>query len=204
LVKFFRILLDEGFADPYSEGLLYRTLNFAMVNIVEGSLRGAGVMFHFSPSHGFAEALWQVLRLTKARCVPILLSAVLLTATALKMHQLATGPVVENSLFTTRWFLIGLVEFELALGLWLLIGAYPRQARLAALMAFAVFCVVSLYQALSGEESCGCFGKAPVSPWYTALFDLAAVAALWFWHPETASDICTVGGGGTLLPILSA
>ncbi len=148
-------------------------------------------MFFFSRSHGFGEALRQVMRLAKARSVPIVLGAVLLAAAAFKTHQLTSGPMPENSLFTSRWFLIGLGEFELALGLWLLSGAYPKQARIMALVTFASFGVVSLYQAFSGESSCGCFGKASVSPRHTLLLDSAAVVALWFWHSEGARGIST-------------
>jgi hypothetical protein len=121
------------------------------------------------------------------------LGVVLLTAAVLKTHQLATGPA-EHSLFTYRWLLIGLVEFELALGLWLLAGVYLEQARIAALAAFYEFGSVSLYQALSGEESCGCFGEVAVNPWHTLLFDLAALAALWRWHPNAGPLVQTVRG----------
>lgn len=49
--------------------------------------------------------------------VRMILATVLLTAAALKAHQLATEPVVNNSPLTSRWFLILEVEFELVFGL---------------------------------------------------------------------------------------
>ena len=57
--------------------------------------------------------------------VRIGLGVLLLTAAALKGHQLATEPVAETGLLTSRWFLIGVVEFELFFGLCLLAGLYP-------------------------------------------------------------------------------
>ena len=115
--------------------------------------------------------------------VRIVLGLVLLTAAALKGHQLATEPVAETSLFTSRWFLIGVVEFELFFGLWLLAGLYPRSTWTTALLCFGGFACVSLYKALSGEATCGCFGKVPVNPWYTFTLDALAVAALLRWQP---------------------
>ncbi|MHB1423824.1 MAG: MauE/DoxX family redox-associated membrane protein [Gemmataceae bacterium] len=140
---------------------------------------------------GFGQALSP--HTLTARGIPILVGVVLLTAAALKIQQLSAGPTTENTLFTSRWFLIGLVECELALGLWLLIGAYPKPARRAALAAFAGFSLVALYQALTGAPSCGCFGNVPIKPWYTLLLDLAIVAVLWRWNPETLVNKCRGG-----------
>ena len=122
-------------------------------------------------------------RVTPYDVVRIVLGLILLTAAALKGHQLATGPVAETSLFTSRWFLIGVVELELFFGLWLLSGLYPRRTWQAALVCFSAFACVSLYKALSGEATCGCFGRVPVNPWYTLVLDLAAAAALVLCRP---------------------
>jgi hypothetical protein len=156
---------------------------------------GAGAMSLLSRSRNFGEAPQRILRGINARGASVLVGVVLLTAAALKTHQLATGPTAENSLFTSRWLLIALVELELALGLWLLSGAYPGLARLAALAAFAGFCLASLYQALTGAPSCGCFGNVHINPWYTLLFDLAAVVVLWRWTSAAHVNICWGGGG---------
>ena len=123
-------------------------------------------------------------RLAAYDVVRIVLGLVLLTAAASKGHQLATEPVAATSLFTSRWFLIGVVEFELFFGLWLLAGLYPRSTWVTALLCFGGFACVSLYKALSGEASCGCFGKVSVNPWYTLMLDTAAVAALLCWRPN--------------------
>ncbi len=115
--------------------------------------------------------------------VRIALGLLLLTAAALKGHQLATEPIVETSLLTSRWVLIGVVEFELFFGLWLLAGLYPRWTWRAALLCFGGFACISLHKAVSGEASCGCFGRASVSPWYALILDLAAVGAMFSWRP---------------------
>ncbi len=115
--------------------------------------------------------------------VRIGLGVLLLTAAALKGYQLATEPVLETSLLTSRWFLIGVVEFELFFGLWLLAGLYAKWTWRATLLCFGGFACVAFYKALAGEASCGCFGKVPVNPWYTLTLDAAAVAALLSWRP---------------------
>jgi hypothetical protein len=114
----------------------------------------------------------------------IVLGLVLLTAAVLKGWQLATEPTLEKGLLTSRWFLIVAVEVEWLLALWLLSGLYKRQAWWATLGCFALFAGIALYKALSGETSCGCFGKIHANPWYTAVLDAAVVGLLarfpWF------------------------
>jgi len=121
--------------------------------------------------------------------VRVVLGLILLTAAALKGHQLATEPVAETSLFTSRWFLICVVEFELFFGLWLFCGPYPRRTWQAAILCFTVFACVSLYKAASGEATCGCFGRVPVNPWYTLILDLTAVAGLFCFRPPREKRI---------------
>ncbi len=81
----------------------------------------------------------------------------LLLAAGLKAYDLATGPIQGAGILQSRWFLIGVVEFELLLGLWLLSGVFPAHAWAVSLGCFACFACVTLHKALSGETSCGCF-----------------------------------------------
>ena len=67
-------------------------------------------------------------RITSYDAVRIILGLILLTAAALKGHQLATEPVAETGVLSSRWFLIGGVEFELFFGLWLTSGLQPPRA----------------------------------------------------------------------------
>src|SRR5947209_5245125 len=75
--------------------------------------------------------------------VPITVGFVLLVAALAKGHELATAPVADKDIWTSRWFLIGVVELELFLGLWLVSGLYARAARYVALTCFTAFLVVS-------------------------------------------------------------
>lgn len=110
-----------------------------------------------------------------------LLGTVLIIAFALKGYELATGPALETHFATSRSFLVLLVEYELALGFWLLSGICRNWARLAALASFVGFLELSLFQALSGQKSCGCFGTLVINPWLTVAFDFAAIASLLSW-----------------------
>jgi hypothetical protein len=120
--------------------------------------------------------------------IPFFLSLILLSAGALKGYELFTASPPETSLWTSRGFLIAVIEVEFALGLWLLFGLWPPGARRAALAAFLAFFVVSLFKALAGEASCSCFGRVPVSPRYTAALDFAAIFSLWLWRPPARAE----------------
>jgi hypothetical protein len=126
--------------------------------------------------------------------VRIGLGLVLLLAAALEAHQLATEPVMGAGILRSRVFLIGVVEFELFFGLWLLAGIYARLTWVAAVACFALFAAVALWKALSGEASCGCFGRVPVNPWYTFGMDTFFVAALFYFRPTVRSVPTTTFG----------
>jgi hypothetical protein len=154
-------------------------------------------MLLLSPSRGFREVLPRTAKWLRARIgpvVPAALGLVLLAAAVLKAHQLAVGSVVERDVLSSRWFLFGLIEFELALGLVLVLGLYPKPARRVALACFAAFGAVSLHRALAGKASCGCLGAIDLRPGYTFLFDLLAAAALYHWHPEVVNFRTDRGG----------
>lgn len=114
----------------------------------------------------------------------VLLGLLLLAAAGLKCYQLATEPVPEKGWMDSRWFRIAVVEFELLFGMWLLAGTHPRATWAAATLCFAGFAGVSLLKAVSGEASCGCFGRVQVNPWYTVGLDVAAVLALVWSRPS--------------------
>ncbi len=110
-----------------------------------------------------------------------MLGVVLLAAVALKGHEIATEELLENSLLTSRWFLIVVVEWEIFFALWLLGGFYrfyPRTTQWVALLYFFALFVVAVDSVLKGKPSCDCFGKAIVPPWIVAGFDLAALFLL--------------------------
>jgi hypothetical protein len=116
-----------------------------------------------------------------------ILGLLLVAAAVLKGHELLTVPVANQDLWSWRPFLIFQIEFELALGIWLLSGLFKPLAWLAALACFALFCGVTLYKALTGAASCGCFGTVHVNPWITLFaVDLPAVIALSLFRPRLA------------------
>ena len=110
--------------------------------------------------------------------VRFVLGLVLLTTASLKGFDLATSATRNTSFFDTRWFLIGLVEFELFLGIWLLAGSYARWSWRLAVLCFSCFGAIALYLWGAGYTSCGCFGSVQSHPRYMVFFDLAAVIAL--------------------------
>ncbi len=116
--------------------------------------------------------------------VRIAAALLLLVAAALKAHQLATEPVLGTSLLESRWFLIAVVEFEFFFGLWLLANVFAKPNWAAAILSFALFTCVSIYKAISGYATCGCFGLVKVNPWYTTALDLAVVLSLAYWRPK--------------------
>ena len=58
-------------------------------------------------------------RWTPYDVVRVVLGLLLLVAAGLKGYQLATEPLVAAGVLNSGWFLIGTVEFEFFLGLWL-------------------------------------------------------------------------------------
>ena len=116
-----------------------------------------------------------------------ILGLILLIATTLKGHQLLVEPVANNSLWTSRPILILQVECELALGIWLVSGLFPKAAWLVALGCFGLFSLITFLKGLTAAASCGCFGSVHVNPWVTLLaIDLPAVVSLGMFPARSA------------------
>ena len=112
------------------------------------------------------------------------LGLLLLTTAILKAHELLTVPMANNDIWSYRPFLVFQVEFELALGIWLLSGVLRRFAWMVTLACFCLFCSVTLYKGITGAASCGCFGTVHVNPWVTLLaIDVPATVALAAFRP---------------------
>ena len=112
------------------------------------------------------------------------LGALLIIAGTLKGWQLLTEPVANNSIWTWRPFMVLQVDFELALGIWLLSGLYKKAAWLTVLLCFSAFSLITLYKGITGAESCGCFGSVHVNPWVTLFaIDVPSVIALLVFRP---------------------
>jgi len=122
----------------------------------------------------------------------ILLALLLLAAGGLKAHQLATEPVTGTGLLDSRWLLMATVEFELFFAVWLLSGTLPRLTCCAMLGLFGLFTCISLYKAISGHATCGCFGRVQVNPWYTATLDVSIVLSLLRWRPKGQEPLFSI------------
>lgn len=125
--------------------------------------------------------------------VRIVAGLVLLVAAGLKGYQLSTEPLLPMSGVDSRWFLNCVVEFELLFGVWLLSGLARRWSTLAAVACFGFFACISIYKALSGAESCGCFGTLTINPWYTATLDVTIVSLLLHSRPWAPSRSHSLG-----------
>ena len=112
-------------------------------------------------------------------------AAVLLVAMALKTNQLVTDPALGVS-SGSRWLQAGLIESECIIAAWLLSGSRQRWCRRVSLVTFAGFGCYSLYLALNGMVSCGCFGRLSVNPWWTSTLDAVLVLLLRRWKPSSA------------------
>jgi len=114
-----------------------------------------------------------------------ILGLLLLAGAVLKGHELLTTPMANVDIWSNRYFLIFVVEFELSLSIWLLSGLFKRASWLVTLGCFSLFCCITLYKGLTGAASCGCFGNVHVNPWITLFaIDLPAVVLLALFRPK--------------------
>jgi len=134
------------------------------------------------------------------RFVRLVLGLLLLVAAGLKAHGLTTDPLSQDSFLASPLLQVAVIEVELLLGLWLLSGRSVRAAWAATLMFFVILSGVSLYQALTGQESCGCLGRVAMSPWWAFILDITACLALVLWRPthtrpDSGLDTSNAGNG---------
>jgi thiol-disulfide isomerase/thioredoxin len=109
-------------------------------------------------------------------------AVILIIAATLKTHQLIANPGL-GALYGSRWLQVGLIEYECIVAVWLMSGFRPTWCRGVSLITFAGFGCYSLYLALSGTTSCGCFGQVHVNPWWAFTLDGVLVLLLWQWNP---------------------
>lgn len=115
----------------------------------------------------------------------MILGLFLLLAAVFKAHALATTPSSQDSLFSSPRLQIAAIEIELVLGLLLVLRVAPRLAWFGALCFFMTAASLSLYLALEGQASCGCFGSLlTVNPWLTFTLDSFIVLALLIWQAQ--------------------
>jgi len=104
---------------------------------------------------------------TANKIVTIIAGLLLVIASALKAYQLLTEPVVSPAPWESRGFFVVVTPLEMGLGIWLLSGLFRKAGWAAAIAAYSIFMASTLYRAIIGSESCGCFGPIDVDPWIT-------------------------------------
>jgi hypothetical protein len=120
----------------------------------------------------------------------VLVGGVLLLAAGLKVHELISTPRIDGPVdFRAAAGELALIIAECLLAGWLLSGQQWPAARILAMAWMTALCGVSLYKALSGAGSCGCFGRIEVNPWITVTLDVAALAALIFTTRGNYRDV---------------
>ncbi len=118
----------------------------------------------------------------------VLLGLLLLSTAILKLSGGAPASLNQNAILFSPPVRMLTIEAELLLGLWLVSGWQAGASRLAALAFFGLLAAVSLWLALEGQSSCGCFGRIPIHPWATLIFDLSAMSSLAVFRPRLVSS----------------
>jgi len=110
---------------------------------------------------------------------------VLIVASALKIQQLLTEPIISKGFWESWEFFLIQIPLELGLGIWLVCGLFKKAGWLLGLIAFGGFIIVTLYKAFIGAESCGCFGMVKVNPWITlSVMDIPIFILLAIFRPK--------------------
>lgn len=109
------------------------------------------------------------------RVLQLVVAIVLLSAAVAKAFQLASGAALVGGALQSPFLELGLVVFEASFAVWTLFGLFPNLNRVATILLFSVFSLVTLTKGLKGETSCGCFGAATVNPWITFMLDVVIV-----------------------------
>ena len=102
--------------------------------------------------------------------VMTLAGLLLIAASVLKAHQVLNVYFYswdEKGIWESWEMMLVQIPAEFALGVWMVSGLFRKAAWLAGTGAYGLFILVTLYKALSGDESCGCFGQVHVNPWIT-------------------------------------
>lgn len=118
-----------------------------------------------------------------AALVNVTLALVLLVAAVLKA-ALAFSATPSAMPIRHPLLLLALIQAEVLLSTWLLVGGAAVVRFFVAMTCFCLFAGYAVYEALHAIPSCGCFGNVKVPPLLTATFDASAVAALWFTRPR--------------------
>lgn len=121
-----------------------------------------------------------------------LIGLLLLSAASLKAYQLIFDPPVLTLSTAGRSLLFLQVILEYGLALLVLSGLYWQQLRWIMLVFFISFAGYSLFLAITGAMSCGCFGPVEVPPWWTFFIDTAIVLGLFFFKRSKYQNAASI------------
>lgn len=108
----------------------------------------------------------------------VIIAALVSIAAAFKLYaEIVDAPSV-GGFFSRHAFNVLVINLEFLLALWIISTVTPSLCWLTTVTVFLCFAAVSLYQALTGQSSCGCFGKIPIHPWISFSLDLFVLAML--------------------------
>lgn len=120
------------------------------------------------------------------------IACVMLVAAILKAYELVTVPILSDVEFLPRTIQVVLVELELSLAIWLLLGTARIWAWRVTLATFVTFAIASLWMLMIGKESCGCFGAATVNPLLALGADAFTIVCLIQFRPEQLKQEQTI------------
>ncbi len=129
---------------------------------------------------------------TASDAVRFAVAAILFTAAVLKTHQLATEPVLGIGLLESRWFLTGVVQFEILLGFWLISGVAIRWAWWTAVATFLLFAFVAIAKPLAGDATRDGLARVLTGSWAVLSVDLLVLLGLCCFRPRfrfVSSDV---------------
>lgn len=102
----------------------------------------------------------------------------LVVAAVLKAVQYVTDPTAALVIPLGRLLVPVQIAIEFGIGLLILSGIFWYALRWLAVALYGLFAGYALYLALTGAESCGCFGPIRVNPWWTFALDVGVVFGL--------------------------
>ncbi|MHC5185436.1 MAG: MauE/DoxX family redox-associated membrane protein [Planctomycetota bacterium] len=124
------------------------------------------------------------------KIVMTLAGLLLIVATVLKFQEMLSicipsWQVNKLGFWESYEFFLIQIPLEFALGVWLVSGLFRKAAWGASLVCYLGFIGVTLTKAITGAESCGCFGQIHVNPWITlAAIDVPLFLLLAIFRPK--------------------
>lgn len=100
-------------------------------------------------------------------------ACLLICAAGLTTSELLSGSGYEGLDHLHLYAAIARIVGEFGFGAYLLSGVYAKASRWLGGLLFVALAIYSFWMAMSGAESCGCFGPIHIHPWWTFFIDLA-------------------------------